>query len=126
MFDQWSDGRRQDWPAWAIDSITRADFVIVVASPGYRQAGDGMAPPAGRGAQTEAAVLRELQHRDRTEWTRRMLPVILPGHHLDEIPLFLQPYSASHFVVTEISTAGAAGLLRVLTGQSTRQPPDAG
>lgn len=124
IFDQWSDGKRQDWPAWMTDGITRADFIIAVASPAYRRVGESIGPNVtNRGVQAETALLRELQYRDRDKWMPRLLPVVLPGHELDEVPMFLQPYSASNFVLTEISLDGAANLLRVLHGQSTLQRP---
>lgn len=124
VFDQWSDGIRRDWPAWMIDQITHADFVIAVASAAYRRVGDGIHPhAANRGVQAETALMRELQYHDREKWTRRLLPVVLPGHNLDELPLFLQPYTASHYIVTEISLNGAAGLLRALAGKSSLSRP---
>jgi hypothetical protein len=124
IFDQWSDGRRQDWQAWMIDNITKADFVIAVASQNYRRVGDGAGPNiTNRGVQAETALLRELQYHDRDRWTPRLLPVVLPGHQLDEVPLFLQPYTSSNYVVTEISPTGAGALLRVLNGQSALDRP---
>src|SRR5262245_45026323 len=124
VLDMWSAGARQDWYAWAIREMTTADFVLVVASPRYRTIGDGATPDtAHRGMQSEAARLRELVYAQRATWLPKILPVILPGHTIDEIPLFLQPHTASHFPVTSFDTAGAAELLRVLRGQPA--PPAA-
>lgn len=41
--------------------------------------------------QSEAALLRELVYGDRAMWLPKILSVILPGHGIDQIPLFLQP-----------------------------------
>ncbi|WP_216207258.1 ATP-binding protein [Amycolatopsis aidingensis] len=122
--DQGDGGRRRDWYVWAMRRITEADFVVVVASPRYREAGNGLVPPGeNRGVQTEAALLRDLLHRDRAVWLTRLLPVVLPGRCVDEIPLFLQPYCADHYLVPELSSAGVADLLEVLrAGQAPARP----
>src|SRR5262245_56003567 len=91
---------RRDWYAWMLREIRAADFVIVVASPGYRAVGDGtQAHDSLRGVQAEAAVLRDLLYGDRETWLGRVLPVVLPGQSLDELTAFTQPHSASHFVM---------------------------
>jgi hypothetical protein len=119
--DQWAGPDRQDWGAWATLHIETADFVILVASPDMRVAGDGHA--AGhtrRGLQYEMAAVRDLLHRDRPTWVRKLLPVVLPGCSVDHIPLFMQPYAADHYTLTSIDDHGAEELLRALT----RQPRD--
>ncbi|MGW5745581.1 toll/interleukin-1 receptor domain-containing protein [Amycolatopsis sp. NPDC003861] len=116
--DQWKLEARQDWYTWAIGSIENADYVIVVASTRYREVADGYASAGdNRGMQSEAALLREKLHSDRPTWTRKILPVLLPGHIPAEIPAFLQPQTADHYFVTEFTVAGGESLLRVLTGQ---------
>lgn len=125
--DQWAEGTRQDWSAWHIEQIRTAEFVVVVASPDYRRAGDGSGPPdRNRGIQSEAALLRDLLHSDRLRWVPKLLPVVLPGHRVDEIPLFLQPYSSDHYIVEEISPSGIESLLRVISAQPRRIRPDRG
>jgi tetratricopeptide (TPR) repeat protein len=125
--DEWDSGLRRDWYLWMIDQFRRADHVIVIASPRYRTAGDGAAP-AGfhRGVQTESAILRDFLHGDRATWTRKILPVILPGGSATEIPLFLQPSSASHYHVPEIAPAGVSEVLGVLTGRQRHVRPSLG
>ncbi len=118
--DQWDLDERRDWQQWATAQIRDADFVIVVASPACKQVGNGTGTPDGNlGMQSELRQLRELYHTDPATWTRRILPVVLPGGSVDDIPLFLQPNTADHFRVTSFSEAGAEDLLRVVT----RQPP---
>jgi hypothetical protein len=115
VLDLWSAGARQDWYSWAIREMTDADFVLVVASAQYRVSGDGVGPSGvNRGVQSEATLLREFVYRDRETWLPKVLPVLLPGHVIDEIPLFLQPYTASRYEVTSFTTEGADELLRVL------------
>lgn len=122
--DVWSEESRRDWYPWMVRHLTEADYVVVVASEKVRQAGDGLgAPEANRGVQTEAALLRELLCANRATWVRKILPVVLPGHAIDEIPLFLQPNTASRYVVTEFTAEGANDLLRVITGQPRHVAP---
>ncbi|WP_424188659.1 SEFIR domain-containing protein [Actinokineospora sp. G85] len=127
QLDQWAEGSRQDWSAWAIAEMTQADFVVVVASPAYKAAGDGFgAANVNRGVQAETAVLRDLLHNDRPTWTRKLLPVVLPGRAISEIPHFLQPHVADHYNIGEITTGGLEDLLRVITDQPRRVRPPLG
>jgi hypothetical protein len=122
--DQWHLLHRKDWYVWAIKSIDAADFVIVVASEKYRRVGDGYTSADGnRGLQSEAALLREKLHSDRPAWTRKLLPVVLPGHTPAEIPGFLQPQTADHYLVDDFTVAGSESLLRALTGQAPYVEP---
>jgi SEFIR domain-containing protein len=125
--DDWHSGSRRDRYAWVLREIQAADFVIVVASPGYRSVGDGThTRNLHRGVQAEAAVLRDLVYGDRETWLGRVLPVVLPGRSLDELPAFTQPYSASHFVIDSITDGGVEALLRVLTKQPRHVRPSIG
>jgi tetratricopeptide (TPR) repeat protein len=121
--DEWDTDLRRDWFLWMIDQFRHADYVIVVASPEYRAAGDGNAPAdCHRGVQTESAVLRNFLYRDRETWTRKILPVVLPGRSVDEIPLYLQPHCASHYQLPKINAAHARELTRVLTRDRPSRP----
>ncbi|MEV5300942.1 toll/interleukin-1 receptor domain-containing protein [Amycolatopsis methanolica] len=123
--DSWADTDRRDWQAWATEHILSADFVLVVASKVYREMGDGLGPAdRHRGVQAEAALLRDLLSEDREKWTRKVLPVILPGHRIDEIPLFLQPYNVDRYDVS--SPGGVEYLLRTLTRQPEHVRPPLG
>lgn len=127
VLDLWAADVRRDWGSWAIQEMTSADFVLVVASDRYRRSGDGHGPNAEhRGLQSESAVLRDLVHGDRTAWLPKILPVILPGHEIDEIPLFLQPHTASRYHVTEFTASGAEDLLRVILRQPGHIAPEIG
>jgi hypothetical protein len=103
--------------------MTEADFVVVVVSEHYRLSGDGNDPnDEHRGVRSEAALLRELAYRDRAVVLRKILPVVLPGHTVGQIPLFLQPHTASHYHVPSVDPTGAKELLGVINGQPVPDP----
>ncbi|WP_231387266.1 SEFIR domain-containing protein [Nocardia sp. BMG111209] len=125
--DTWYDNQRRDWSGWAIDQLTRADFILVIASPDYKKRADGFAPPEeGRGAQFEAAILRNELTRNLIEQTRRILPVVLPGRSIDEIPVFLTGYSATHYVIDEFTVDSITDLLVAITGEGEHPMPARG
>jgi SEFIR domain len=108
---------RQDWYLWAIRQIRAADFILVIASERCRIVGDGAnAPGENLGLTSEMGLLRELSHSDSETWTRRVLPVVLPGHSPDEIPLFLQPWTKDHYIVPSLTADGLGELLGALRG----------
>lgn len=113
--DVFSGGDRRDWSLWSIREILAADFVLVIASADYCRRAEGVLPVgSGDGVAGEAAFLRDRLAYDRQTWQRKILPVVLPGGRVDEIPLFLSPYSSSRYEVTAFTRAGAASLLRGL------------
>ncbi|WP_284742719.1 SEFIR domain-containing protein [Amycolatopsis sp. RTGN1] len=101
-------GAGQDRYAWALKNLGEADFVLVVASEGHRRAGDG----------TEASALRDLLEDDRRDWTGKLLPVILPGRKIGDLPAFLRGHHADHFLVSALTVDGVDHLLRHLTRRS--------
>ncbi len=122
--DAWYDDDRRDWSAWAIEQLRKADFILVVASPDYRRRADGEAEPdEGRGAQFEAAIIRDILTRDLKGQTRRVLPVVLPGRSVDDIPTFLCAYSTTHYIVPEFTWAGVEELLIAFGGTARFQLP---
>lgn len=126
VLDIWSVGARRDWYSWAIREVRGSDYVLVVVSEQYGTTGDGYGPSAAnRGVQSEAALLRELLYSDRKKWLPRILPVLLPGHDIVEIPLFLQPHTASHYELTSLTAAGAAELLEVIRHRPGDPAPEA-
>ena len=124
VLDMWSADTRRDWYAWAIREMTAAAYVVVVASPTYRAVGDGGGPAdQHRGVQSEATLLRDLVHGDRVKWTPKVLPVLLPGHGIEEIPRFLSPYATSRYEVAAYTVTGAEDLLRVIHRRPGHVPP---
>lgn len=127
VLDLWSVDARRDWYAWAIQEMTGADFVLVVASGQLRRLGDGSDPNLRqRGTQSEVGLLRDLVHADRATWLPKILPVVLPGHAVDQIPLFLHPHTATHFLVSSFTIDGAEELLRVIVHQPVHILPAIG
>jgi len=125
--DRWYQDRRRDWYQWAVGEIKRADFVVVIASTACRLAGDGeMGNAAHRGMQSELSLLRELLHSDRDRWLARLLPVVLPNGSVHDIPLFLQPQVADHYLVREFTVAGADDLLRAIFRWPLYRRPERG
>ncbi|WIX99560.1 TIR domain-containing protein [Amycolatopsis mongoliensis] len=127
VLDQWHDNHRIDWSLWATRHLKAADFILVVASPLYRARADGDAPPdEGRGAQFETAIIRNKLTKDLQDGTRRVLPVVLPGGSIDDIPEFLNPYSMTRYEITEFTDDGVADLLAAMTGRGKHPMPPRG
>ncbi|MCG8914310.1 TIR domain-containing protein [Actinokineospora sp. PR83] len=125
--DQWDDNQRRDWSAWAIEHLNTADYILIIASPDYKRRADGTAPPhEGRGAQFEATIIRDQLTRNLREATKRLLPVVLPGRSVDDIPTFLAPHSATHFTVDEFTAEGVDYLLTAITGVGDHPMPPRG
>jgi hypothetical protein len=125
--DQWYETDRRDWSLWAMDQLDQADFVLAVASPQFRARTEGHAAAhEGRGAQFEGGLLRNKLTEDQSTWVRRILPVVLPGGSVDDIPEFLFPYSATHYVVGELTADGVAELRRAMSRADRHPMPGLG
>lgn len=125
--DEFATDERRDWALWAIREIISADFVLVIASAEYRRRAESKCQPGeGDGVANEAAFLRDRLAYDRWTWQRKILPVVLPGRTLDEIPLFLSPYAASRYEIASFTRSGAATLLATLRRANHRGPRPCG
>jgi NB-ARC domain/SEFIR domain len=128
--DIWIDkqvAERVGWGEWTGGKIEDADYVLAIASPAYRQVGDGRAPAdEHRGVRAELALLRELQQADWQTWTRKILPVLLPGRSEADVPRFLYPHDRTHYRVTDFTVEGADALIRLLTDQPNYRMPEPG
>ncbi|MEV6622151.1 SEFIR domain-containing protein [Amycolatopsis sp. NPDC051106] len=125
--DQWADDGRRDWSLWAIEQLAEADFVLVIASPDYKRRAEGTeVPHLGRGAQFEAAMIRDNLTQDLPRATRRILPVVLPGRRVEEIPSFLNAHSTTRYEIKEFTPAGVAELLVAFTGVARFMLPEIG
>jgi hypothetical protein len=113
--DQKGQPIRRDWNRWMTTAVLGSDYVIVVASPVYRAAGryehDDLTHTA---VQAEYALLMNQIHESRTTWIPKILPVVLPGCQVNEIPVGLQPYDADHFIVPRLTADGIDDLLRTI------------
>jgi hypothetical protein len=127
FFDQWVDGHRLDWSLWASQHLTKADFVLAIASPDYKRRAEGdEVADIGRGSQFEAAMIRDNLTKDLPRATRRILPVVLPGRRVEEIPSFLNAHSTTRYEISEFTLEGAADLLAAFTGVPRFAPPEIG
>lgn len=129
--DAWCDldvaEERQEWPRLIESEMDRNAFILIIASPEYRERADRQpGNPHGRGVEYEAALIRERLYGDRSRWFARILPVVLPGRSSHELPDFLLPRSATVYYVREFTVAGAERLLRALTRQMSQTRPPLG
>ena len=117
----------RDWTLWMGEQIREGDFVLVVGSPAYRRRAEGRADPdEGRGVQWEARLIRNLLYRDQPEGRSCVLPVLLPGATVEDLPDWLTPTTSTHYRVSDFSVTGAEGLYRVLTSQPAEVEPELG
>jgi hypothetical protein len=107
--------------------LTEADFILVIASPQYRRRADGAAPPdEGRGSQFESAIIRNNLTRNLREETERVLPVVLPGRSVHDVPTFLNAHSTTTFYVKDFTEEGVRDLLAAITGHGQYAMPERG
>ncbi|WP_314254456.1 TIR domain-containing protein [Streptomyces kutzneri] len=119
--------RRQDWALWMSDAVEGARYIIVVASPAYKQRAEGKsAQRTGLGVQWEAALIRSRVYADREASLDRIIPVVLPGCSADDLPDWLGGLAVTHYAITEYSVFGADRLLRLLTDQPYETVPPMG
>ena len=76
--------------------------------------------------QWEARLIRDRFYADQRAGLQLVLPVVLPGCSAGDIPCGWRPTSATHYLVSEYTVAGAEALLRVLTGQPGEAEPPLG
>ena len=115
VIDASAGEERQDWTLWTDRQIAAAQRVLVVCSPRYRARFEATAPvDEGRGVRFEGALIREEIARDMTAGLRKFVPVLLPGGRVEDIPTMLQPHSATHYPVAELTRDGVARIVRLL------------
>jgi tetratricopeptide (TPR) repeat protein len=118
---------RRDWVQWMSREVRDADRIVVVASSGYKLRAEGDAEPdEGRGVQFESWLIRQRFYADPAAGVRLVLPVLLAGCSAADIPFWLGPDTATHYVVREFTLAGAEALVRALTGQPGEVEPPLG
>jgi hypothetical protein len=108
------EGPRQDWNQWAVRQIKEADFVAVIASPTCQAVGDGTYEGKDRaGIRHELRVISNLLQMD-PDWACHVLPVILPGRSVNDIPMFLSPVTMDHYPVEALIESELGDLLKVV------------
>jgi hypothetical protein len=116
ILDQDEPAHRQDWQRWMTIGISRSDYVLVVASPVYRAVGlYETANVTRRGIDAEYRLLASLLAEDYPRWLRKILPVVLPGRAVSEIPVLFQPYDADYYLIGSLTPDGVAGLLKTIS-----------
>jgi hypothetical protein len=125
--DFWAEPGRRYWGEWAEKCIDESDYTLVIASEGYRRVGNGqVTDDENRGGTWEVVHLRERLQQARSVWTERILPVVLPGHTIGEIPTFLQPYGCTRYSVPSLDPHGIQALYRDLSHQPEYTRPALG
>jgi hypothetical protein len=108
------EGPRQDWNQWAVRQIRKADFVVVIASPTCKAVGDGTYPGKDRaGIRHELGVISNLLQMN-PDWAPHLLPVILPGLSVNDIPMFLRPATMDHYPVDALIESELETLLKAI------------
>jgi hypothetical protein len=121
ILDQDESAARQDWQRWMTTGIIRSDYVLVVASPGYRSVGRYETDNVPRrGIDAEFRLLTTLLAEDYPHWLRKILPVVLPGRAVSEIPVVFQPYDADYYVIDSLTPDG---IVRLLEAVGRELPP---
>ncbi|SDY45047.1 SEFIR domain-containing protein [Amycolatopsis xylanica] len=124
--DKWEETERRDWVIWLGEQLKVADFVLFIASPEHKRLAEtGVSAEHGH-AHVAAAMLRDSVSGDLPGQTRRILPVLLPGHGTGEIPHFLFPNSTTKYVIPEFTLDGVASLLQALAGRPRHVLPPLG
>lgn len=114
VIDKAHEGPRTSWDHWALHQIRAADFVAIIASPLVKAVGDDTYEGTDRaGIRNELGVIRNLQQKH-PAWARHLLPVVLPGRSVDEIPMFLQPQTMDHYIVDALIKSELDYLLKAV------------
>jgi tetratricopeptide (TPR) repeat protein len=118
---------RQFWPEWMSKQLRMAAFVLVVASPRYRERAEGSGDTSvGRGVRWEARQLQERLYADPENGIREVIPVILPGDEAAGLPDWVHPIGGQTYSVPALTADGIDELVRVLTGQPLYVEPPLG
>jgi cellulose biosynthesis protein BcsQ len=108
---------------WLQTQLADVDFVLVIGSPELAA--------SDRTVEASAAVDRAegaggAAGRPTGGFNGRVLPVLLPGGTLDDLPGYVGSISDTYFVVADFTVSGSEPLLRALTGQSAATEPALG
>ncbi|MFC8428070.1 TIR domain-containing protein [Streptomyces sp. NPDC057253] len=109
---------RIEWSRWVEARVLTTHFTLVVASPAYRRAAaaDETPTPHHRGVRYEIGILQDKLTEDRDKWLPRILPVVLPGGTVEDIPGFLLPRAATHYLIPNFTLDGLRELLVAIGG----------
>ncbi|MBT2208732.1 SEFIR domain-containing protein [Actinomadura sp. NEAU-AAG7] len=113
--DKLADPARQNWWIWGEGEIKSGDFTTVVASPLCKAVAEGrVSSDRNRGIRAELDLIRELLSQNQDHWIPKILPVVLPGEKVENLPDFLQPRNCDHYQLHEFTEEEITGLLRAM------------
>lgn len=117
--------QNEDWTRWGPAQVASSEFVLVVASPAWRDAwvGDGD-PTRNKGVRAEADAVRSIENAGRPEFQKRVRLIMLPGSSDSDIPVGMHGI-ARHYV-SGFEEADLEELLRDLTDQPKLVKPPLG
>ncbi|WP_158634319.1 SEFIR domain-containing protein [Amycolatopsis sp. WAC 04197] len=113
--DQFASPARKDWFLWANENIDDADFVIIIASPKCLAVGEGKIDRNEHaGMHCELGIMRDRLQGNRKLWEQKLLPVVLPGESISNIPVFLQPQAMDRYEIDELTEDALGDLLATI------------
>jgi hypothetical protein len=112
--DQYYEHKSIYWPRWMIDEVRQAEYVLCLASPGYKQRVEAKGDRAvGRGARWEGAIITEQLYESVGAHENKFIAVVMEGCYAADIPDVLQPLGRTHYRLPRDDEA----LYRLLTDQ---------
>lgn len=120
------DDAEVDWTRYGPESIRRRDFILIAASPAWRERWEGTNHPAeGAGAAAEADTLKGIFQQDQLEFQRRVKIVLLEGQDaVRAVPAEL--WRLTRYVIDPADPDSVLPLLRAMTGQPRYVKPPLG
>ncbi|MGW5648763.1 hypothetical protein ACWEV3_15620 [Saccharopolyspora sp. NPDC003752] len=124
---EWSPPQRSDHVVDEIARFDEADFILVIASPEMKLVMDSM-QPGDPGVVIGAALARNDLAENLPRSLKKMLPVVLPGRTIEDLPRMLTSYSTDRYTISHIGTDDpeVQNLLRVLRNSPLHAEPPQG
>jgi WD40 repeat protein len=118
----------QVWSSWMTEGIETGDYILVIASPKYKLHAERKGPlEEGRGVRWEARLIEDkLFNEDDEHFLDQVLPVVLPGRSVGELPNWLTPRMRTNFVVRDLTVEGVDRILRHVFKQPYDPPTRVG
>jgi hypothetical protein len=115
----------EDWTRWGPAQVAGSDFVLIVASPAWKDAwiGDG-GPKTNKGVRAEADAVRSIEQAGRPEFQKRVRLVVLPSSSDTDIPVGM--HGIARYSVSGFEQADLEELLRGITDQPKFLKPPLG
>lgn len=112
--DQFHSESGQNWPLWMLKAIQKADFVLCLASPLYKERFEASGDASrGLGSRWEGAIITEALYNESLAADSKFIAVVPEGCDSQHIPTLLQPLGRTHYRLPDDDE----DLYRRLTGQ---------